>query len=242
MGYLITAVLIGFVILFHEFGHLIAAKKAGIPVAVFSVGFGPRIIGIKRGGETEYRLSLIPLGGYVLPAIEDENEFFSLPVHKRILMSLGGPIASIVLPVICLAVIFSLQYGLSLQNVLYRPLVQTSILFYKMVVVIPAIFSHPQQLSGVIGIVSQGGSFVGMNFINALQFAAFLSLNLAVLNLLPVPALDGGKVLLYLLERIHPKLLRVQIPLAIAGWLLMIWLMLYVTIIDIRRLLCVFAG
>jgi regulator of sigma E protease len=66
MSYMMVVLAIGLVILFHEFGHFIAAKKAGIAIAVFSLGFGPKVIGKKWGG-TEYRLSLIPLGGYVLP-------------------------------------------------------------------------------------------------------------------------------------------------------------------------------
>lgn len=89
MSYLLVALLVGFIILFHEFGHFIAAKGVRIPIAIFSIGFGPKII-VKKWGETEYRLSLVPIGGYVLPEIENEKEFFELPVNKRILMALGG--------------------------------------------------------------------------------------------------------------------------------------------------------
>ena len=97
--------MIGFVILFHELGHFVAAKRAGIAIAVFSIGFGPRLIWRKWRG-TEYRLSLIPLGGYVLPEIENEWEFFAIPVNKRIWMASGGPIASLMLPVICFSIVF----------------------------------------------------------------------------------------------------------------------------------------
>ncbi|MBA1337176.1 MAG: Intramembrane protease RasP/YluC, implicated in cell division based on FtsL cleavage [Firmicutes bacterium] len=240
MSYFIATLLIGFVILFHEFGHFIAAKKVRIPIATFSIGFGPKIIG-RKSGETEYRLSLIPIGGYVLPEIEDEKEFFALPVNKRIMMALGGPIASVILPVVCFSVIYSVKYGLSFMSVLYKPIMQASNLLYKMVIALPDVFNHTEQLSGIVGIVAQGGDFVGTNLINAFQFVAFISLNLAVLNLLPIPVLDGGKVLLYLLEKIHPKLLRLHFPLAIAGWMFVIGLMLYVTAVDIGKLLWVSA-
>src|SRR6185503_2245504 len=52
------------IVLVHELGHLLAAKWAGMPASVFSIGFGPKIWGF-RIGETEYRLSAIPIGGYV---------------------------------------------------------------------------------------------------------------------------------------------------------------------------------
>lgn len=238
MSYFFAVLLVGFVIMFHEFGHFIAAKRVRIPIATFSIGFGPKIIG-KKWGETEYRLSLIPIGGYVLPEIEDENEFFVLPVKKRIIMALGGPIASFILPVICFSVIYSFKYGLSFVNVLYKPIVQSIKILYEMVISLPYVFAHSEQLSGIVGIVTQGGNFVGTNLTNAIQFVALISLNLTVLNLLPIPALDGGKVLLYLLEKIHPSLLRLHLPLAIFGWIFVIGLMLYVTVIDIGKLLFV---
>ena len=70
MNYVFTLLLIGFAILFHEFGHYLAARIANVPIQTFSVGFGPAVWK-RQIGETEYRISWIPLGGYVLPAIED---------------------------------------------------------------------------------------------------------------------------------------------------------------------------
>jgi regulator of sigma E protease len=58
------AIVLGVVVLFHEFGHFLVAKLCGVTVEVFSVGFGPRIAGFRRRG-TDYRLSWVPLGGYV---------------------------------------------------------------------------------------------------------------------------------------------------------------------------------
>ncbi|MBI1951811.1 MAG: RIP metalloprotease RseP [Acidobacteria bacterium] len=57
-------VVLGVVVLFHEFGHYLVAKWLGVTVEIFSVGFGPRLAGFKRGG-TDYRVSWVPLGGYV---------------------------------------------------------------------------------------------------------------------------------------------------------------------------------
>ena len=235
MNYFLAALLIGFTILFHEFGHFLAAKKTGVPVAIFSIGLGPKIISKKWNG-TEYRISLIPLGGYVMPDIEDDDEFFKLPINKRIFMAIGGPIASFVLPIICLSIMFILTQGFSFSNLLYRPVVEAFNIFYQMAISIPKLFSHTDQLSGIVGIVNYGGEFLSGGIISILQFTAIMSMNFAVLNLIPIPVLDGGKILLYLLEKINPKLLKLHFPLAIAGWVFMIGLMIYVTASDLSNL------
>src|SRR5271170_6681768 len=59
-----TLVVLGIMVLVHEFGHFITAKAFGVRVEVFSIGFGKRLFGFKRG-DTDYRISLVPLGGYV---------------------------------------------------------------------------------------------------------------------------------------------------------------------------------
>ncbi len=59
-----AALVLGVMILVHEFGHFAAAKLLGVRVEVFSIGFGKRLIGFRRG-DTDYRISALPLGGYV---------------------------------------------------------------------------------------------------------------------------------------------------------------------------------
>jgi len=105
----------------------------------------------------------------------------------------------------------------------------------QILLAIPYLFSHSDELSGIVGVVAQGGSFVGTDPIKALGFSILLSLNFAIFNLLPVSPLDGGKLVLYLLEKIHPKLSRLHIPLAITGWVLLIGLMVYATVLDVGR-------
>jgi regulator of sigma E protease len=68
-----VAIGIGFVIFVHELGHFLVAKWAGIRVEVFSLGFGPRLLGFRRG-DTDYRLSAVPLGGYVKMAGENPDD------------------------------------------------------------------------------------------------------------------------------------------------------------------------
>ena len=236
MSYLMIVFLIGLLILLHELGHFLAALWMKIPIARFSIGLGPKLWGFKRG-KTEYRLSLIPIGGYVLPEVEEHTEFFRMPVHKRLIFAIGGPLANIVLPLIIFGILNVMVSGFSLAGVFIKPFWQTSALLYKMLGSIPLLFSHPDELSGIVGIVVQGGQFVGTDVAKALNFSILLSLNLAIFNLLPIPPLDGGRIVLYLLEKVHAKLLRFHVPFAFAGWLLLIGLMVYVTALDIGRIL-----
>ena len=98
---------LGLLIAFHEFGHYPLARLQGIGVSTFSLGFGPKIWSTKKG-QTEYRLSAVPLGGYVqlvgespdaeLPDGFTEQESFSLrPPWQRILVVLAGPVFNFLL-------------------------------------------------------------------------------------------------------------------------------------------------
>ena len=102
---------------------------------------------------------------------------------------------------------------------------------------IASLFEKSNELSGLIGIVSDGGNFISSGRItDILFFACLISLNLALLNMLPLPVLDGGKLLLYLLEMIHPSMKKLHIPAVLAGWVLLIGLTIYATIQDVIRL------
>src|SRR5216684_4347938 len=72
-----TILVLGVMILVHEWGHFIAARIFGVRVDVFSIGFGPRLFGWKRGA-TDYRVSALPLGGYVRMAGQDPSEIDSV--------------------------------------------------------------------------------------------------------------------------------------------------------------------
>ena len=70
---LYSIVVFGLLVLFHEFGHFSVAKLTGVRVYEFSIGFGPRLFGFRRG-ETKYNLRLVPLGGFVRMAGMDPEE------------------------------------------------------------------------------------------------------------------------------------------------------------------------
>lgn len=96
-------IVLGIMVLVHEFGHFAVAKLCGIRVETFSIGFGKRLIGFRRG-DTDYRLSLLPLGGYVKmsgdnpgEAPTDPGDFNAHPRWQRMLVALAGPFANFIL-------------------------------------------------------------------------------------------------------------------------------------------------
>jgi len=103
---------LGLIIFVHEAGHLLVAKYFDVRVLTFSLGFGKRLWGFRRG-ETEYRVALIPLGGYVqmageegADASEDPRDFVNKPRWQRILVYIGGPFMNVVLSVLLIAAVF----------------------------------------------------------------------------------------------------------------------------------------
>ena len=110
-------IVLGVLIFFHEFGHFIVARLFGVGVEKFSLGFGPRLIG-KKVGITDYRISAIPLGGYVKMVGEEpdadidpadmELSFTHKHVAKRMLIVAAGPVFNILLAILIFFVFFSI--------------------------------------------------------------------------------------------------------------------------------------
>jgi regulator of sigma E protease len=116
-GYFI--VVLGILVFIHEFGHFLLAKKLGVGVITFSLGFGPKLIG-RKIGETQYQISAVPLGGYVKLIGEDRGEelkeedrqrsFSMQPIWKRALIVCAGPFFNMFLALALLCFSF-LTYG-----------------------------------------------------------------------------------------------------------------------------------
>jgi len=120
----LVVLFIGILIIFHEFGHLIAAKLSRIPVEVFSVGFGPVILK-KKFGETEYRLSAIPLGGFIKMVGEEEKAgpapaqpvpapsggYMDKPLGVKVAVIAAGPLSNLLLGFLILLVLYA-AFGL----------------------------------------------------------------------------------------------------------------------------------
>jgi regulator of sigma E protease len=234
MNYLVVFILINFLILVHELGHFIAAKLSKIPIERFSVGFGPKVGSFTKAG-TEYRLSLFPIAGYVLPEMKNIDDFYKIPSSRRIVFALGGPAANLILSVVSLAILNTLTTGFSFYEILLHPFVQVVSITSQFLNVLPSLFTSPGNLSGVVGVVAFGGQFIAADFSRILQFTVILNINLALLNLIPIPPLDGGKILFCLLERIHCSLIKLRIPVMVAGWVLLLILICYITVLDVCR-------
>jgi regulator of sigma E protease len=110
-----VVILLGVLIFVHEFGHFLLAKSLGVGVLKFSLGFGPKLIG-RKVGETEYMISLVPLGGYVkllgesdtddvLPQ-DERRSFVKQHVLKKIAIVVAGPLFNFLFAILAFAVIF----------------------------------------------------------------------------------------------------------------------------------------
>ena len=124
IGALAFIFILGSAVVLHEFGHFLVAKLLGIRVETFSVGFGPRLFG-KKWGHTDYRVSGIPLGGYVKLGGDESNaplegqgatdippeEMFNLrPRYQRIMVALAGPVMNI-LTALAIPFVGGMMYG-----------------------------------------------------------------------------------------------------------------------------------
>jgi regulator of sigma E protease len=116
-------VLVGVMVVVHELGHFIVAKLSGVRVEAFSFGFGPRLFGIKYG-DTDYKVCLLPLGGFVKmtgeapeqnlegpgrlapPATDDPGAFGSHPRWQRMLIGLAGPVANFILALVLMFIYY----------------------------------------------------------------------------------------------------------------------------------------
>lgn len=113
---LVFIISISVLIVVHEWGHFITAKKCGVEVERFALGFGPTIFSKMYNG-TNYMINAIPLGGYVKMAGDERdkctgqtNEFYSKSVGHRSLIVLNGPVVNFVFAYICFVFVFMLGY------------------------------------------------------------------------------------------------------------------------------------
>jgi regulator of sigma E protease len=349
LDYIFWAVLVlGVLIFVHELGHFLVAKRAGVSVLKFSLGFGPKIAGFTRGG-TEYLLSAIPLGGYVKMLGEDpkeevadlERSFSAKPIGWRSLIILAGPGSNFLLAIAIFWVVFmvgvptlttkvgevmegfpareaGLLQGDRIAAIEGRPIEKWEELAKQIhqspgrpvrltveregkrfdVTVAPKatkqknLFGEEQEigllgiapaeefltertnpiaafgkavyktydlsvlilitfgklLQGVVPAKTIGGPLLvaqmageqaRLGILNLLFFTALLSINLAILNLLPIPILDGGHLFFALIEaaRGKPVSLKKREMAQQVGLVLLVALMIFAFYNDIFRLL-----
>jgi regulator of sigma E protease len=113
MTFGVFILVLGILVFIHELGHFVFAKRVGVRIETFSLGFGPRLVGWKRG-ETDYRISAVPLGGYVKMTGEDpkeedaarEDSFAKKPVAARMKIVLAGPLMNLLLPLLLMPLVY----------------------------------------------------------------------------------------------------------------------------------------
>ena len=253
MTFIITAIkivfLLGFLILIHELGHFLVAKACKVKVNEFAIGFGPTIWK-KQGKSTLYALRLIPLGGFVRlegeeEQSDEEGSFSKTSIPKRIAIVAAGGLTNIIFGLLAfylLSVIFYL--GEKPGEELFKAIsygAQNTANYIKLVFEgLGNLFTghiNINQLTGPIGISGMVANTSGLfDFVNIL---AVISLSLGITNLLPIPPLDGGKILLYIIEAIRKKPMKkdVEVWLQLAGFTAMIVLSIYVAYNDVVRIL-----
>jgi len=332
MAILSFLIILSVLILVHEAGHFLMAKRYGIKVEEFGFGYPPRLIGIKRKGVV-WSLNLLPLGGFVRMLGENvpegKDSFASQRKRVRLLVLLAGVAMNFLLGVVLFAAIYTKlgipekvdylvvtavakdspaeQAGIKAEDKVVdfsdtdkfinyinehrgepvklrlkdgREIIVTprlaaaipqgegalGIAITNIDMVLYPLWQRPfrgmwfglkeavswgkeilssltkinaKDVAGPVGIYEISKDVTKQGWIAVLRFVAILSVNLSILNLLPLPALDGGRLIFIGVEAVGKKRVKPEWEQAIhlAGIVLLIGLMVLVTINDVRRLL-----
>jgi Predicted membrane-associated Zn-dependent proteases 1 len=341
MTIIIAVIILAILVLAHEFGHFWAARKIGIPVYEFSLGFGRRLYSTRRDG-VEYSLRMIPLGGFVRMAGEEPGDnahpdgYSQRKPWEKIAVAFAGPFMNFVLAILIFIYTFAFigvaepvhdaiigqllqdkpaytaglktndritnvngtnidswehfvstvqqsPVGTPLQVTVDRggiilklavitvadestgkpiigvyPQVQFVrqgiieavklgfVQTYQMTLVLLSglgmLFTgaaHASDLAGPVGITTMVGQAAQGGLVSLLIFSAFLSINLGIVNLLPIPALDGSRMVFALVEKVRRKPLDPEKEGLIhwMGFLFLMLIILFATYNDIVRLI-----
>ena len=243
MGIIITilkiVIILGFLVLIHETGHFLVARLCKVKVNEFAIGFGP-VIWQKETTRTKYALRLIPLGGFVSMLGEEERSdeegsFSKASIPKRIAIVAAGGLVNIIFAIVLYIILVAILTGnlgiaiTSSGNFIMAMWESIKMIFTGGVTV--------NDLMGPIGIsevVAQTSTAIDFFYIMAL-----ISMSLGVTNLLPFPPLDGGKILIYIIEAIRRKPLKedFELKLQMAGFLFLIMLSVFVALNDVGRIM-----
>jgi regulator of sigma E protease len=179
----------------HEFGHFIVAKRFGLVASIFSLGFGRVLISWTDKSGTSWQMRALPLGGFIKL---DEPALAALPPLKRIAIYGAGPIFNIALGLV-LVMIAGVAYGVPVLRSLEISFRIAPAIISTMVGAIWHVFMGDiSNLSGPVGAAIASGNAVRLH--GFLQFAGLFSWSVGIVNLLPIPLLDGGQIALSGLE------------------------------------------
>ena len=242
--------LLGFLILIHDGGHCIVAKLCKVKVNEFAIGFG-KVIWQKQGKETKYSLRMIPLGGFCSmegeeEASDSEGSFSKASVWKRIAIVVAGAAVNIIFGIIVYFVLVStvgLQFADPTKdtflNRIYYGSQRTGAFIGSIFESIKMLFTGGVKTDQMVGIVGISEVVVQTSkIVDYIYLLAVISVSLGVTNLLPIPALDGGKILILLIEIIRRKPMKIETEakIQLIGFSILIALSLFVTYNDILRI------
>ena len=254
------------VIFIHELGHYVAARAMGVAVDSFSIGFGKVLLKKKLWG-TEWRISMLPFGGYIKPRGEqdyynkgeDPESFWAVSSWRRAFIAVMGPVFNLLLP---WPLYFMLLVGQPYPDVVVPEGAQPA----RIGVVEAAVYSDRiarKMYSSIweaatmprkepMSIKEVGGPVAVYEFTEQarkrsvdtgdwgflIDWIAFFSINLGVINLLPIPVLDGGHIVISTFEGIRGKRLKVKArnALNIVGLVLVFGIFAVAITSDIFRL------
>lgn len=194
-----TLILLGVLVIIHEGGHFVVAKLCKVKVNEFSIGFGKTLLS-KQGKETKYSLRLIPLGGFVSMEGEEErsdNEgsFSNAGIIKKLLIVSAGAFVNIVFGILIYFILVTIYYGI--ETAMPSTINFINSLFESIKILITG-KTTINDLTGPIGIATVVSQTSGLA--DFIYLMAVISLSLGITNLIPIPPLDGGKNLIYIIE------------------------------------------
>lgn len=234
------------VVIVHEFGHFLAARKAGVKVYEFSIGFpfSPKIFTFFRQRETEFTLRLLPIGGFVSfskDGEEDAKELFEASYLNRAFIMSAGSVFNIAFAFLVFVPVFVLGKHLPFLDSILLSIETVWAIFSGTVLFIFNIFlgNGSEGLSGPVGIASMAGQAASKGILNLIYFTGVLSMSLGIMNLIPFPALDGGQLFMLLIEAVRKKPINLKFyqMVNIFGIALFVILTIVVTYRDIVRLI-----
>ncbi|MBQ3282116.1 MAG: site-2 protease family protein [Eubacterium sp.] len=263
MNILVTviAVIVFFVILIvpHEFGHFITAKALGVKVNEFAFGMGPAIFQ-KQGKETLYSVRIFPIGGYC--ALEGENEdtgdpraFNSKPGWVKIIILSAGVIMNVITAFVIMFGMFtvvrfmhmdSLPEGIGPLQIIVQSAADGAVSVGRMGMLIidslKMLFTGGatmDDISGPVGIVNAVNESASQGVLYYLVLTAIMCVNLAVINILPLPALDGGRILFVIIRKLTGKMISDELESRIhmIGMAMLLALIVMITFKDVGTLM-----
>ncbi len=240
----------------HEFGHFSMAKFLNINVYEFAVGVGP-VIWRKERGRTRYSLRAVPLGGFcsfedseqikddddiediIKKQHEDPQDFVNQPAWAKILVLLAGALFNFLFAILLIGFVFFFYNGMKVS--LFICFKQAMLLIGIYVVTIfqwiTGLFrgvSDTGEVSGIVGIVSTISEQASYGAANLLYFIGVLSINLGIMNLLPIPALDGGRIVFTVIRKLSGGRFTEEAEMLVngIGMMLLLGLMVFLIIRD----------